>query len=544
MDTPTVTSPPTPIILPGSPKVDQEIDIIKLPDCLATLESNRSDVGGASKVSSSNAELADMLATPEEKTEVANDTDDCASVKLPESILNLEHTEKRADKTENRGPNGQPESPVSAPEVSTAGLVGEHVALQANQSGAIGDTARPSIANWVHDLDPSDDRIDEVRHEFSAAKLSNSPVEPGHDVDATQEVGGFVPKIQPADCDSRVGVDESQNKLLANKSSTDKPDSAGVYQKNSAVESDDRLVVAGRSGAEEGGGGERSSVSRIVDYLFAIGASIAGAPHAASEEKHDISTDEPVFPTATQQISPTLVDCPIIPEATGGEAHQAKADASTATCKDHLSTASEASENGASDMGNVSCSVQAIDGLVPSGPAKKWSSGPGNEFPTGESANNFVIPEIAEHKKTPNNANGEPLIVVSTNALAISEASDKPVDSSDGYSTDRADIGAIEDDDEDEDRRVLTACPGLLTPSSTISSQVEDFQESEDGLEEGEIREDIITVFHDAVRFNVKHPLINTWTLWYTRPSSGKVCPYSSFPPRLFSPIFTNPLSN
>jgi translation initiation factor 4E len=32
-----------------------------------------------------------------------------------------------------------------------------------------------------------------------------------------------------------------------------------------------------------------------------------------------------------------------------------------------------------------------------------------------------------------------------------------------------------------------------------------------------------VTVFHDAENFNVKHPLMNTWTLWFTKPPSGKV---------------------
>lgn len=31
-----------------------------------------------------------------------------------------------------------------------------------------------------------------------------------------------------------------------------------------------------------------------------------------------------------------------------------------------------------------------------------------------------------------------------------------------------------------------------------------------------------ITVFHDVSNFNVKHPLMNTWTLWFTRPPSSK----------------------
>ena len=34
-----------------------------------------------------------------------------------------------------------------------------------------------------------------------------------------------------------------------------------------------------------------------------------------------------------------------------------------------------------------------------------------------------------------------------------------------------------------------------------------------------------ITVFHDKENFNVKHPLSNKWTLWFTKPPSGKVCP-------------------
>lgn len=36
-----------------------------------------------------------------------------------------------------------------------------------------------------------------------------------------------------------------------------------------------------------------------------------------------------------------------------------------------------------------------------------------------------------------------------------------------------------------------------------------------------------VTVFHDAENFNVKHPLANTWTLWFTKPPSGKVYLFS-----------------
>ena len=31
-----------------------------------------------------------------------------------------------------------------------------------------------------------------------------------------------------------------------------------------------------------------------------------------------------------------------------------------------------------------------------------------------------------------------------------------------------------------------------------------------------------VTVFHDRDNFNVKHPLMHEWTLWFTKPPSGK----------------------
>ncbi|KAL2167322.1 hypothetical protein VTG60DRAFT_1423 [Thermothelomyces hinnuleus] len=34
--------------------------------------------------------------------------------------------------------------------------------------------------------------------------------------------------------------------------------------------------------------------------------------------------------------------------------------------------------------------------------------------------------------------------------------------------------------------------------------------------------EKLVTVFHDKDNFNVKHPLSSRWTLWFTKPASGK----------------------
>lgn len=47
-------------------------------------------------------------------------------------------------------------------------------------------------------------------------------------------------------------------------------------------------------------------------------------------------------------------------------------------------------------------------------------------------------------------------------------------------------------------------------------------EDTTDGDPKGQ-NEDI-TVLHDKDNFNVKHPLMNEWTLWFTKPPSGKVC--------------------
>lgn len=39
----------------------------------------------------------------------------------------------------------------------------------------------------------------------------------------------------------------------------------------------------------------------------------------------------------------------------------------------------------------------------------------------------------------------------------------------------------------------------------------------------GKSGDEQITVFHDKDNFNVKHPLMHKWTLWFTKPPSGKV---------------------
>lgn len=43
------------------------------------------------------------------------------------------------------------------------------------------------------------------------------------------------------------------------------------------------------------------------------------------------------------------------------------------------------------------------------------------------------------------------------------------------------------------------------------------------GVESKDMNGDSVTVFHDPENFNVKHPLMHEWTLWFTKPASGKV---------------------
>lgn len=57
-------------------------------------------------------------------------------------------------------------------------------------------------------------------------------------------------------------------------------------------------------------------------------------------------------------------------------------------------------------------------------------------------------------------------------------------------------------------------------PISPPNGEVEE-ETGEDGLGLPGNKEQL-TVFHSADNFNVKHPLMNKWTLWYTKPPSNK----------------------
>jgi translation initiation factor 4E len=67
------------------------------------------------------------------------------------------------------------------------------------------------------------------------------------------------------------------------------------------------------------------------------------------------------------------------------------------------------------------------------------------------------------------------------------------------------------------DLKTIPVSPGGDDSSSTNNN--------ENGVSTADMDEKLVTVFHDKDNFNVKHPLQNKWTLWFTKPSSGKV-PY------------------
>lgn len=58
-----------------------------------------------------------------------------------------------------------------------------------------------------------------------------------------------------------------------------------------------------------------------------------------------------------------------------------------------------------------------------------------------------------------------------------------------------------------------------ISPSDGTNGSTEQSGATTATTADGQIK----TVFDDPENFNVKHPLMNTWTLWFTKPPSGKV---------------------
>lgn len=66
------------------------------------------------------------------------------------------------------------------------------------------------------------------------------------------------------------------------------------------------------------------------------------------------------------------------------------------------------------------------------------------------------------------------------------------------------------------------ANPDSPVPLDTIPISPEGNDATKENDENVKANGDHVTVFHDPNNFNVKHPLSSTWTLWFTKPPSGK----------------------
>jgi translation initiation factor 4E len=75
---------------------------------------------------------------------------------------------------------------------------------------------------------------------------------------------------------------------------------------------------------------------------------------------------------------------------------------------------------------------------------------------------------------------------------------------------------------------ISTSANENVKPSSPVDLSTipisPDGDKADDITKNSDNDEEQITVFHDKDNFNVKHPLMNKWTLWFTKPPSGKVC--------------------
>lgn len=69
-----------------------------------------------------------------------------------------------------------------------------------------------------------------------------------------------------------------------------------------------------------------------------------------------------------------------------------------------------------------------------------------------------------------------------------------------------------------DEQRPLDQIP--ISPIGATDGGVDDIKKSSEEPENGQ--QEQLTVFHSPENFNVKHPLMNKWTLWFTKPPSGK----------------------
>lgn len=67
--------------------------------------------------------------------------------------------------------------------------------------------------------------------------------------------------------------------------------------------------------------------------------------------------------------------------------------------------------------------------------------------------------------------------------------------------------------------------PNAQVPLNTIPISPSDENNDPAPSTNNGATDEAVTVLHDKDNFNVKHPLMHEWTLWFTKPPSGKVRP-------------------
>ncbi|KAL7269115.1 eukaryotic translation initiation factor 4E [Rhizina undulata] len=70
-----------------------------------------------------------------------------------------------------------------------------------------------------------------------------------------------------------------------------------------------------------------------------------------------------------------------------------------------------------------------------------------------------------------------------------------------------------------DEQRPLSELP-VSPPNGIETDDIED--KEKDGDEEAGGEQELLTVFHSQEHFTVKHPLMNKWTLWFTKPPTTK----------------------
>ena len=70
----------------------------------------------------------------------------------------------------------------------------------------------------------------------------------------------------------------------------------------------------------------------------------------------------------------------------------------------------------------------------------------------------------------------------------------------------------------DVDTRPTEEKPVVTQEKPTTDASIDNVTENTTSTAETDQEQPVTTVFHDRINYNVKHPLHNSWTLWFDNP--------------------------